>query len=75
MTSSDRPINDVVSDIEAAGFVIDPVLKQIGIITGSASDSVAEAVGAIPRRRRVAGSAGRNWSAGQHVRKGGPRKR
>ena len=42
-TSGDRPLNDVARDIKAAGFVIDEVLDQIGIITGSATDSVAEA--------------------------------
>jgi hypothetical protein len=64
-TSGDRPLNDVARDIKAAGFVIDEVLDQIGIITGSATDSVAEAVPAYSwRRRRVAGSAGRHWSAG-----------
>ena len=47
-TSGDRPINDVASDIEAAGFAIDGVLEEIGSITGSAADNVAEAVRAIP---------------------------
>jgi hypothetical protein len=47
-TSGDRPINDVASDIAAAGFAIDEVLEAINIITGSATDSVAEAVRAIP---------------------------
>jgi hypothetical protein len=46
--SGDRPINDVASDIAAPGFAIDEVLGAIGIITGSATDSVAEAVRAIP---------------------------
>jgi hypothetical protein len=47
-TSGDRPINDVASDIAAAGFTIDEVLAVISIITGSATDSVAEAVRVIP---------------------------
>jgi hypothetical protein len=47
-TSGDRPINDVASDIEAAGFAIDEILAEIGIITGSATDGVAGAVQAIP---------------------------
>jgi hypothetical protein len=47
-TSGDRPLNDVARDIKAAGFVIDEVLDQIGIITGSATDSVAEAIRDIP---------------------------
>ena len=47
-TSGGRSLKDVASDIEAAGLAIDEVLEAIGIITGSASDSVAEAVRAIP---------------------------
>ena len=47
-TSGDRPLNDVARDIEAAGFAIDQVLEAVGIITGSATDSVAEAVRTIP---------------------------
>ena len=47
-TSGDRPINEVASDIEAAGFAIEGVLGVIGSITGSATDSGAEAVRAIP---------------------------
>ncbi len=46
--SGDRPINEVASAIAAAGFAIDQVLEVIGIITGSATDAVAEAVRAIP---------------------------
>jgi hypothetical protein len=46
--SGDRPINDVASDIAAAGFAVDQILGAIGIITGSATDTVAEAVRAIP---------------------------
>jgi hypothetical protein len=44
--SGDRPINDVASDVEAAGFAIDKVLQKF--ITGSATDTVREAVQAIP---------------------------
>ena len=47
-TSDDRPINDVASDMKAAGFAIDQVIEQIGIVTGSATYSVAEAMRAIP---------------------------
>jgi hypothetical protein len=47
-TSGDRPLNDVARDIEAAGFVINEVLEAIGVITGSATECVAEAVRAIP---------------------------
>ena len=47
-TSGDRPISDVAVDVAAAGFAIDQVLGMIGIITGSATDGVAEAVRAVP---------------------------
>ena len=47
-TSGGRPISDVANDVAAAGFVIDQILAAIGSITGSATDSVAEAVRAIP---------------------------
>jgi hypothetical protein len=46
--SGDRPISDVAVDVAAAGFAIDQVLEVIGIITGSATDGVAEAVRAVP---------------------------
>jgi hypothetical protein len=46
--SGDRPIDEVASDMAAAGFVIDQILGAIGIITGSATDAVAETVRAIP---------------------------
>jgi hypothetical protein len=47
-TSGGRPLKDVARDVEAAGFAIDEVLEAIGIITGSATESVAEMVRAIP---------------------------
>jgi hypothetical protein len=47
-TSGGRPISDVAVDVAAAGFAIDQVLEVIGIITGSATDGVAEAVRAVP---------------------------
>ena len=47
-TSGDRPISDVAVDVAAAGFAIDQVLEVIRIITGSATDGVAEAVRAVP---------------------------
>jgi hypothetical protein len=46
--SGDRPINELASDIEEVGFVIDQVLEATNIITGSSTDSVADAVRAIP---------------------------
>ena len=47
-TSGDRPISDVAVDVAAAGFAMNQVLEVIGIITGSATDGVAEAVRAVP---------------------------
>jgi hypothetical protein len=47
-TSGDRPINEIAGEVVAAGFVIDEVFESLGIITGSATDSVAETVRAIP---------------------------
>lgn len=47
-SSGGRPLKDVAADVEAAGFAIDEVLEAIGIITGSATESVAERVRAIP---------------------------
>jgi len=47
-TSGGRSLKDVASDIKAAGFAIDEVLEAIGIITGSASDSVADKLRAVP---------------------------
>lgn len=47
-TSGGRSLKDVARDLEAAGFAIDEVLEAIGIITGSASDSVAEKLRAVP---------------------------
>jgi hypothetical protein len=47
-TSGDRPIGDVAGDVTAVGFEIDQILEVVGIITGSATDRVAEAVRAVP---------------------------
>jgi hypothetical protein len=47
-TSGDRPIDEVAGDVAATGFEIDQVLEVIGSITGSATESVANAVEAVP---------------------------
>lgn len=41
-TAGDRPVKEVVKDLRAAGFSVDQVLDEIGSITGSADDRVAE---------------------------------
>ena len=41
-TSGDRPVKDVAKDLKAAGFSVEQVLDEIGAITGSADDRVAE---------------------------------
>lgn len=47
-TSGRRSPKDVSRDIESAGLAVDEVLEEIGVITGSASDSVAERVRGVP---------------------------
>jgi hypothetical protein len=47
-TSSDRPIHDVAKNLTEAGFAIDQVLGEIGCITGSASEDVAQQSRTIP---------------------------
>lgn len=46
-TSGNRPVKDVAKDLRAAGFSIDQVFDEIGSITGSADDRVAEKARAI----------------------------
>lgn len=45
--SSDRPAGEVHQDLADAGFAIDQVLEQIGVITGRCDDAVAGKVRAI----------------------------
>lgn len=40
--SGDRPLDEVKQHLSGAGFSIEQVLDQIGSITGSAADHVAE---------------------------------
>lgn len=41
-TSSDRPVYDIARDLADAGLKDIQVLKEIGIITGSAEDELVE---------------------------------
>lgn len=47
-TSGDRPVADVVRDLAEAGFAVGEVLDAIGVITGSCTGSVADAVRQVP---------------------------
>jgi hypothetical protein len=39
--SGDRPLTDVAKDLKKSGFKVTDVLKEIGCITGQASDLAA----------------------------------
>jgi len=45
--SGDRSLSEVEQDLTGAGFVVDQVLNEIGIITGTASEDVADDLRAI----------------------------
>lgn len=47
-TSGDRSLSDVKKSLSTAGFAVDQVLDEIGCITGTASDDVANALRAVP---------------------------
>ncbi len=47
-TSGDRPAADVARDLTEAGFEVGEVLDAIGVITGSSTGSVADAVRQVP---------------------------
>jgi len=47
-TSGDRPLSAIQKDLAETGFTVDQVLDQIGCITGSASDAIAERLRMIP---------------------------
>jgi len=47
-TSGDRPLSDVRKELTEAGFAVDQVLDEIGCITGSAGDDVAERLRSVP---------------------------
>jgi hypothetical protein len=42
--SSERPLGDVRRDLSGAGFKIDQVLEEIGVVTGECEPDVAEKV-------------------------------
>lgn len=47
-TSGDRSLKDIRKDVKEAGFSVDEVYEEIGIITGAASEAVAKKLKAIP---------------------------
>jgi hypothetical protein len=47
-TSGDQPLSDVKKKLTEAGFAIDQELDEIGAITGSAADEVAERLRSVP---------------------------
>jgi hypothetical protein len=47
-TSGDRPLSDVKKELTEAGFAVDQVLDEIGVVTGSAGDDVAERLRSVP---------------------------
>ena len=40
--SDERPIKKVVADLKAAGFAVEQVLEEIGIVSGSAAPDKVE---------------------------------
>ena len=46
-TSDERPLQDVIKDLTDTGFSVDQVLHEIGCITGTASQEMAEKARAI----------------------------
>lgn len=48
-TSSDRPITDIAKDLSDSGFDVGETLEEIGIIIGTADDSLVD------RLRSIAG--------------------
>jgi hypothetical protein len=47
-TSGDRPLKAVAKDLKKKGFKIDQVLDEVGSITGTGEDDVAEKVREVP---------------------------
>jgi hypothetical protein len=47
-TSSDHPLSDVKKKLIESGFAVDQVLDEIGVITGTTSDDVAERLRSVP---------------------------
>jgi hypothetical protein len=46
--SGERPLADVAAALTAAGLTVAQVLDAIGVITGSAGDTAADALRAVP---------------------------
>jgi hypothetical protein len=47
-TSGDRSLRDVEKNLVEAGFTVDEVFDEIGVINGTADEEVAEQLRAIP---------------------------
>ena len=47
-TSGEQSLNEVKKKVKKAGFTVEQVLDEIGCITGSASDDVAQHLRALP---------------------------
>jgi len=47
-TSGKKPLSDVRKNLVESGFTVDQVLGEIGLITGTAEDDVAERMRNIP---------------------------
>jgi hypothetical protein len=47
-TSGERSLPEVKKQVEATGFKVEQVFTEIGCLTGSASDEVADRLRAIP---------------------------
>ena len=46
--SGERPIDEVVNDLRAAGLEVDQVLETVGSVTGSAHPATTERLRSIP---------------------------
>jgi hypothetical protein len=46
--SGDKPLKDLKKKLTDSGFTVDQVLGEIGCITGTASDDVANQVRSVP---------------------------
>ena len=39
-TSGGRPLVEIANDLASSGFIVDQILGEIGVITGTASDEI-----------------------------------
>lgn len=60
-TSGDRPIADIAKELKQAGFQVDQVLSDVGLITGAGGDDIAESL------RKVKGVSDVSVNAGANV--------